>query len=66
MCRLPVTFGGGMTTQNGRAEARSGRPARNASVSSQSAETRPSTAAKSNDLSIMKFWSARCPAGAAL
>ena len=55
MCRLPVTFGGGMTTQNGRADARSERPARNAPASSQSAETRPSTAAKSNDLSIMGY-----------
>ena len=40
MCRLPVTFGGGMTMQNGCACARSGRPARNAPVASQSAETR--------------------------
>src|SRR5580692_2387042 len=58
MCRLPVTFGGGMTTQKGCAPARSARPARKAPVSSQSAEARPSAAAKSNDLSIMKFWSA--------
>src|ERR1700729_2178524 len=56
--RLPVTFGGGMTTQNGWASARSARPARKAPVSSQSAEARPSAAAKSNDLSIMDFWSA--------
>ena len=63
MCRLPVTFGGGMTMQNGSAPARSGRPARNAPVSSQSAETRASTAAASNDLSIMDLRSALRPAG---
>src|SRR3984885_12888676 len=58
MWRLPVTFGGGMTTQNGCAPGRSARPARKAPVSSQSTEARPSAAAKSNDLSIMNFWSA--------
>src|SRR5271169_686200 len=65
ICRLPVTFGGGITTQNGCADTRSGRPKRNASDASQSAEARPSAAAKSKDLSIMEFWSARCPTGAA-
>ena len=54
MWRLPVTFGGGMTIQNGCAAARSGRPALNAPVRSQTAETRPSTAARSKDLSIIE------------
>src|ERR1700690_2843536 len=58
ICRLPVTFGGGMTTQNGLASPPAARPARKAPVTPQSAEARPSAAAKSNDLSIMKFWSA--------
>jgi hypothetical protein len=52
-CRLPVTLGGGMTIENGSAAARWGRPARNAPVCSQRAETRRSIAAKSNDLSII-------------
>src|SRR5271166_159898 len=54
ICRLPVTFGGGMTTQNGLASLRSGRPDWKAPVSSQKAETRASTAAASNDLSIIE------------
>ncbi len=37
ICSEPVTFGGGITMQNGLAAARSGRPARNAPAASQRA-----------------------------
>ena len=63
MCRLPVTFGGGITMQKGCCVGPLGRPARKAPVSSQRAEMRASTAEASNDLSIMEYQSRRARRG---
>ncbi len=56
MCSTPVTFGGGMTTVNGFAPARSGRPAANACASSQRCEILLSTEAGSKVLSMVWFF----------